>query len=139
MTPYNIITKFIKDVSFEIPDVETLLYIEQNINKYNLKVDVTSKALKNKLVQLETILKLEGDEELKRRFHLEVAVVAIVRFEEKIEDKKDFKKILLVNIPNELYPILYDVVSNLLKKSGLHNLDIKQKIDFNKLYEDQKK
>jgi preprotein translocase subunit SecB len=139
MTQYNIISKFIKDLSFEVPDVETLLYIEQNINKYNLKVDVTSKPLKNKLVQLETILKLEGDEELKRRFHLEINVAAIVRFEEKIEDKKGFKKILLVSVPNELYPIIYEVVSNLLKKSGLPNLEIKQKIDFNKLYESQKK
>ena len=139
MIKHKIITKFIKDVSFEIPDVETLLYVEENINKYNLNVDIKSIPLKNKLVQVETILKLEGNEELKRRFHIEVTVAAIIRFEEKIEEKKEFKKILLVDVPTEIYPILYEVVSNLLKKSGLPNLEIKQKIDFNALYESQKK
>ena len=136
MANYNIITKFIKDVSFEIPNVETLLYVEENINKYNVKVDIVSKILKNDLVQVDTILKIEGSEELKRRIQIEVTLAAVARInEEGMNDKKELKKIILIHVPTEIYPILFEAFSYLIKKSGLPNFVIQENVDFKKLYQ----
>ena len=135
MANYNIITKFIKDVSFEIPNVETLLYVEENINKYNAKVDIVSKILKNDLVQVDTILKIEGSEELKRRIQIEVTLAAVARINAGMNDKKELKKIILIHVPTETYPILFETFSYLIKKSGLPNFVIQENVDFKKLYQ----
>ena len=136
MANYNIITKFIKDISFEIPNVETLLYVEENINKYTVKIDIVSKILKNNLIQVDTILKIEGSEELKRRIQIEITLAAVARInEEGMNDKKELKKIILIHVPTEIYPILFETFSHLIKKSGLPNFVIQENVDFKKLYQ----
>ena len=135
MANYNIITKFIKDVYFEIPNVETLLYVEENINKYTVKIDIVSKILKNNLIQVDTILKIEGSEELKRRIQIQVTLAAVARINAGMNDKKELKKIILIHVPTEIYPILFEAFSYLIKKSGLPNFVTQENVDFKKLYQ----
>ena len=132
---YKILTKFLKDVSFEIPNAETFLTVANEITKYKLKVDIVSKPLKNKIIQVDTILKLENNsEENKKIARIEIIYSALVRLENKLEDKEKLKKIIVVDVPTEIYPDLIGIFEGLIVKSGLPKLNFSKKIDFAELY-----
>ena len=133
---YTIVTKFIKDISFEIPDAETLMALEENINKYVMKVDITSKHLKNKIIEVDTILRFEDTQETKRKAQVELTMATLVNVAIDLNNKKELKKIILIDVPTEIYPSLFDVFSTLLEKSGLRKLKVEKKIDFQKLYDE---
>ena len=134
---YKILTEFAKDISYETPDIETFLYVKNNISKYKLTIDINSKAIKNKIIEVNTILKFEETDLEKQKSHFEITYTAIVRIEQNIKDKKEMEKIILVNVPNKIYPNLEDLFLTLLKKSGFPNLKIKEKVDFEKLYQEK--
>ena len=132
---YKILTKFLKDVSFEIPNAETFLTVANEITKYKLKVDIVSKPLKNKIIQVDTILKLENNsEENKKIARIEIIYSALVRLENKLEDKEKLKKIIVVDVPTEIYPDLIGIFEVLIVKSGLPKINFSKKIDFAELY-----
>ena len=133
---YTIVTKFIKDISFEIPDAETLMALEENINKYVMKVDITSKHLKNKIIEVDTILRFEDTQETKRKAQVELTMATLVNVAIDLNNKKELQKIILIDVPTEIYPSLFDVFSTLLEKSGLRKLKVEKKIDFQKLYDE---
>ena len=136
---YEIISKFIKDISFEIPSAESFVLLEKEISHYNLVFDINSKPFKKNVIEVNTILKLIAKEKVKNKINVEINVAALVLIKDNLSDKKLLEKIILVKVPSDIYPILYDTFVYLFSKSGIKNIDIKKEVDFTKLYEERKK
>ena len=134
---FKILTEFVKDMSSETPDVQTYLFVKDNISKYHLDINVASKALKNKLVEVNTTLKFEDKELNEKKSHFEMTYVAIVKIDEKVINKKELEKILLCDVQNKIYPNLEKAFLALLHNSGFPEVKIEKKIDFNKLYDER--
>ena len=131
---FKILGQYIKDMSSETPDVETFLFVKDNISKYQLNIDITSKALKNKLIEVNTTLKFEDKEENSKKSYFEIIFATIVRVEEKVKEKKELEKIILCDVQKEIYPNLETSFLNLLHNSGYPGIKFEKKIDFEKLY-----
>ena len=131
---YKILGKFIKDMSSETPDIETFLFVKDYISKYQLNIDITSKALKNKLVEVNTTLKFEDKEENSKKSYFEIIFATIIRIGDKIKEKKDLEKIILCDVQKEIYPNLEKSFLNLLHNSGYPGIKFEKKIDCEQLY-----
>ena len=131
---YKILTKYIKDMSSETPNIETYIFVRDYIGKYQLNIDINSKPLKDKMVEINTILKFEDKQENKKKSHFEINYSTVVKIEENISEKKDLEKIILCEVPTEIYPDLEKSFLNLLHNSGYPNVKFEKKIDFEKLY-----
>ena len=131
---YKILGKFIKDLSSETPDVETFLFVKDYISKYQLNIDIKSKALKNKLIEINTTFKFEDKEENEKKSHFEIVFATVIRVGDHIKEKKDLEKIILCNVQKEIYPDLEKSFLNLLHDSGYPGIKFEKKIDFEKLY-----
>ena len=131
---YKILAKFIKDMSSETPDFETYIFVRDYIGKYQLNIDINSKPLKDKMVEINTILKFEDKQENKKKSYFEINYSAIVKVEENITEKKDLEKIILCDVPTEIFPELEKSFLNLLQNSGYPNVKLEKKVDFEKLY-----
>jgi preprotein translocase subunit SecB len=135
---YKIISKFIKDVSFEIPNAQSFVMIEKEILNYNLKFDINSKPFKENIIEVNTILRLSPNQEVKHKILTEINVSALVSLEKNLE-KKDIEKIILIKIPTEIYPTLYETFIYLFQQAGLKEVKIDKDVDFEKLYNQSKK
>ena len=131
---YKILGKFIKDMSSETSDVETFLFVKDYISKYQLNIDISSKALKNKMVEINTTLKFEDKDENSKKSHFEIIFATIVRINDEIKEKKDLEKIILCDVQKEIYPDLEKSFLDLLHNSGYPEIKFEKKIDFEKLY-----
>ena len=131
---YKILGKFIKDMSSETPDIETYIFVKDRISKYQLSIDINSKPLKNKMVEINTILKFVDKEESKKKSYFEINFTTIVKINDEINDKKDLEKIILCEVPKEIYPDLEKSLLNLLHNSGYPEIKFEKKIDFEQLY-----
>tara|TARA_Y100000590_G_scaffold42940_1_gene45692 strand:+ start:2046 stop:2477 length:432 start_codon:yes stop_codon:yes gene_type:complete len=131
---FKILTEFIKDMSCETPNVESYLFVKDNISKYHLNIEVASKALKNKIIEVNTTLKFEDKEPNERKSHFEMTYTSIVKIDEKVMDKKELGKILLCDVQNKIYPKLEKAFLNLLHNSGFSEVKFGKKVDFDKLY-----
>ena len=131
---YKILGKYIKDMSSETPDVETYIFVKDRISKYQLLIDINSKPLKNKMVEINTILKFVDKEESKKKSYFEINFTTIVKINDEINDKKDLEKIILCEVPKEIYPDLEKSLLNLLHNSGYPEIKFEKKIDFEQLY-----
>ena len=136
---YKIISKFIKDISFEIPNAKTYAMLEKEILKYNLNFDIKSKPFKDNIIEVNTILSLIPNQDVKYKILTEINVSTLVSIEKKYEDKKELERIILVDVPTEVYPSLYETFVYLFKQAGIKNIEINKKVDFKKLHEEQKK
>ena len=136
---YEIISKFIKDISFEIPSIETFVMLEKEVAKYNLVFDISSKPFKKKIIEVNTILKLAAKEEVKYKIHVEINATALVLIKADSTDKELLEKIILTKVPADVYPTLYDTFVYLFSASGIKNVSIKKIVDFEKLYNERKK
>ena len=134
---YKILGKFIKDMSSETPDIETYLFVKDYISKYQLNIDITSKALKDKLIEVNTTLKFEDKDDSKKKSYFEIIFATIVRVGENIKEKKDLEKIILCDVQKEIYPNLETSFMNLLHDSGYPGIKFEKKIDFEKLYNER--
>ena len=134
---YKILAEFAKDVSYETPDVETYLQTKDNILKYNLTLDIKSKFLKNKMVEVNIISKFQEPNLGKKKSNFEITYTAIVRIDENVTGKKEMEKIVLSDVPNEIYPRLEDLFITLVNKSGFPEVKIERKVDFEKLYKEK--
>ena len=132
---YKIIAKYIKDMSSETPDIETFVFVQDNITKYNLSIDITSQALKNKFIQINITLKFEDKEPNERKSHFEMIFATVIKLEEEIKEKKELEKIILCDVPQKIYPDLERIFLNLLHNSGHPEIKFEKKIDFEKLYQ----
>ena len=134
---YKILTEFTKDVSYEVPDVETYLETKDNILKYHLTLDINSKYLKNKMIEINIITKFQETNAEKKKSNFEITYAAIVRIDDDVTDEKEIKKIILSSVPNEIYPRLEDLFISLVNKSGFPEVKIERKVDFGKLYKEK--
>ena len=131
---YKILGKYIKDLSGETKDVETYLFVKDNISKYQLDIDITSKPLKNKMIEVNTKLKFEDKEENKKKAHFEIIFSTIIKINDDVKDKKILEKIILCDVQTEIYPNLEKSLLDLLHNSGYPGVKFEKKIDFEKLY-----
>ena len=134
---YKILTEFTKDVSYEVPDVETYLETKDNILKYHLTLDINSKFLKKKMIEVNIISKFQEANLEKKKSNFEITYAAIVRIDDDVTDEKEIKKIILSGVPNEIYPRLEDLFITLVNKSGFPEIKIEKKVDFEKLYKEK--
>ena len=131
---YKILGKYIKDMSSETPDVETYIFVTDYISKYQLNIDINSKALKNKMIEVNTILKFEDKQENKKKSYFEINYSTVVKINDEIKEKKDLEKIILCDVQIEIYPELEKSFLNLLHNSGYPDVKFEKKIDFEQLY-----
>ena len=131
---YKILGKYIKDLSSETPDVETYLYVRDNISKYQLGIDINSKALKNKMIEINTTFKFEDKNNSEKKSYFEIVYSTIIQVEEEIKEKKQLEKIILCDVQNKIYPQLEKSLLDLLHNSGYPGIKFEKKVDFESLY-----
>mgnify|MGYP002842612247 CR=1 FL=1 len=131
---YKIMSKFIKDISGETPDIETYLYVKDFISKYQLNIEINSRPLKAQVIEVNTLLKFHDITESKKKSHFEMTYTSVIKLNEKIKDKKVVEKIVLCDVQKEIYPELERALLNLLHTSGYPNIKFEKKIDFEHLY-----
>ena len=127
-------SKFIKDISGETPDIETYLYVKDFISKYQLNIEINSKPLKTQIVEVNTLLKFQDITESKKKSHFEMTYTSVIKLNEEIKDKKVLQKIILCDVQKEIYPELEKALLNLLHTSGYPNIKFEKKVDFEELY-----
>ncbi len=131
---YKILGRFIKDLSSETPDLETYLIVRDRISKYQLGIDINSKALKNKMIQVDTTFKFTDREQSKKKSYFEIVNSTIIKVNEEVTDKKELEKIVLCDVQTKIYPELEKSLLNLLNDSGYPGIKIEKKVDFENLY-----
>jgi len=131
---YKILGKYIKDLSSETKDIETYLFVKENISKYQLGIDITSQALKNKMIEVNTTLKFEDKEESKKKAYFEIVFSTIVKVNDDVKEKEEMQEIILSDVQTQIYPDLEKSFLNLLHNSGYPEIKFEKKIDFKKLY-----
>ena len=131
---YKIMSKFIKDISGETPDIETYLYVKDYISKYQLNIEINSKPLKNEIIEINTMLKFHDNSESKKKSHFEMTYTTVIKLEDGIKDKKVLEKIILCDVQKEVYPEIEKSLLSLLHTSGYPNIKFEKKVDFENLY-----
>ena len=131
---FKILAKFIKDLSSETPDIETYIFVKDRISKYQMDIDINSKALKNKMIEINTKCKFQDKEENKKKSYFEIIYSTIVKLDDEISDKKEIEKIILCDAQIEIYPSLEKSLLDLLHNSGYPGIKFEKKIDFEALY-----
>ena len=136
---YQIISKFIKDISFEIPNVQSFVMLEKEIANYSLNFDVKSKPYKDNIIEVNTTLKMVPNQNVKHKILGEITGASLVSIDKNFKDKTELEKIVLVNIPQEIYPTLYETFVFLFKQAGIKNIQINKEVNFQKLFDTRKK
>ncbi len=134
---FKILANYIKDLSSETSDIETYLFVKENISKYNLNIDITSKALKNKLIEVNTTLKFQDKNQSEKKSYYEIVYASIIRVDDDITEKKDLEKIVLCDVPTKILPKLEKAFLDLVHNSGHPEIKLEKKIDFEKLYNER--
>ena len=135
---YKILSKFIKDISFEIPNAQAFVMIEKEILNYNLNFDIKSAPFKDNIIEVSTILRITPNQNVKHKILTEINLSTLVSIEKNFEDKKELEKIILVKIPTEVYPTLYETLQYIFSQAGVQNIKIDKKVDFEKMYNEKK-
>ena len=131
---YKILGKYIKDMSSETPDIETYIFVKDYISKYQLGIDINSKELKNKMVEINTLLKFEDKLGSEKKSYFEINFSTIIKVNDEIKEKRDLEKIILCDVQIEIYPDLEKSLLDLLHNSGYPGIKFEKKVDFEKLY-----
>ena len=131
---YKIISSFIKDMSSGTPDAQTFIFVRDKISKYKLNIDINSKAVKKGIIEVNTIIRFSDQPEISKKAHFEITYTSIVKVDEKVSDKKEMEKIILCDVPNQIYPDLERIFLNLLTDSGYPGVKFEKKINFTELY-----
>ena len=131
---YKILAQFVKDISSETPDVQSYIFVKENISKYQLNIDINSKALKNKMIEVNTTLKFEDKDANEKKSYFEIIYASIVRMDESVKEKEEMEKIILCDVQNKIYPNLEKTFLDLLHNSGFPEVKLDKKIDFTQLY-----
>ncbi len=135
---YKIISKFIKDISFEIPTAQAFVLLEKEIANYTLNFDIKSNPFKDNIIEVNTILRISPNQDVKHKVLTEINLTALVSIEKNFEDKEELKKIILIKIPTEVYPTLYETFVYLFSQAGIKNIKIEKEVNFEKMYNERK-
>ena len=136
---HKIISKFIKDISFEIPNAQSFIMLEKEIANYSLNFDIKNKPFKNNIIEVTTTLKMVPNQNVKHKILGEITGSSLVSIDNDFENNAELEKIVLVKVPQEIYPTLYETFVFLFKQSGINNIQINKEVNFQKLYESRKK
>ena len=136
---YKIISKFIKDISFEIPNAQAFVMLEKEIANYTLNFDIKSNPFKDNIIEVNTVLRISPNQDVKHKILTEINLAALVSIEKNFENKKILEKIILVDIPQEVYSTLYETFVYLFSQAGIKNIEIEKNVDFEKMYNERKK
>ena len=134
---YKILAKFIKDISAETPDLETYIFVKDYIAKYNLHIDITSLAIKNRIIEINTKLSLSDPNESEKKIYFEIIYATVVKIDETIKNSKEIEKIVLCDVQNKIYPELEKIFLKLIVDSGYPEPRPNKKIDFEELYKNK--
>jgi preprotein translocase subunit SecB len=134
---YEILAEFVKDMSSETPDIETFIFVKGNIKNYHLNIDLNSKPIKNKIIEVNTILRFEDKNLENKKSHFEITYTAVVKIDDDVDEKKELEKIILCDVPKTIYPNLEKIFLTLLISSGLPEVKIEKKVDFEKLFNER--
>ena len=135
---FKILAQFIKDMSSETADAQTYLFVKENISKYHLNIDIKSKAIKDKIIEVNTLLKFEDSKKSEKKSHFEINYATIIKIDDELKNKKeDLQKVLLCDVQNIIYPKLEKSFISLLENSGFPGIKLENKINFNKLYNEK--
>ena len=134
---YKIISKFIKDISFEIPNAQAFVMLEKEISNYNLNFDIKSNPFKDNIIEVNTILRISPNQNVKHKILTEINFTALVSIEKNFEDKKELEKIVLIKIPTDIYPTLYETFIYLFTQAGVNNISIEKEVNFEKMYKEK--
>ena len=134
---YKIISKFIKDISFEIPTAETFFMLEKEISKYSLNFDIKGNKFKKNVIEVNTVLRLTPNQDIKHKILVEINLTAMVTIENNLIDKKELEKIILVKVPTEVYPVLYETFVYLFSQAGIKNINITKEVNFEDLHKNK--
>ena len=134
---FKILTQYIKDISSETRDVETYLFVQDNISKYHLSIDITSKPLKNRLIEINTTLKFEDKEGNEKKSHFEMIYATVINIDNELKEKNDLQKIILCDVQISIYPKIEKALLDLIHNSGFPEVKFEKKIDFEKLYKEK--
>ena len=136
---YKIISKYIKDISFEIPNTQAFVMLEKEISNYSLNFDIKSNSYKKNIFEVNTLLKISPNQDVKHKILTEITCTTLVSIEDNFDNKKELEKIILIKVPTEVYPTLYQTFVYLFQQAGIKNIQIDKKVDFEKLYNERKK
>ena len=136
---HKIISKFIKDISFEIPNAQSFVMLEKEISNYSLNFDIKSIPYKENIIEVNTTLKMVPNQNVKHKILGEITGASLVSIEKDFKNKNELEKIILIEIPQTIYPTLYDTFVYLFKQAGVKNIEIKKEVDFKKLFNSRKK
>ena len=134
---YKILEKYVKDMSSETPNLETYLFVKDQIARYQLHIDIKTKPLKNNLIETNTIFRFEDKYGSKKKSYFEIIYATVIKINENIKKKEELEKIILCDVQKEIYPELEKTLLNLLHNSGYPNINFDKKVDFEKLYNDR--
>ena len=135
---YKIISKYIKDISFEIPNTQAFVMLEKEISNYGLNFDIKSNSYKKNICEVNTLLRITPNQDVKHKILAEITCAALVSVEKNFDNKKELEKIILIKIPMEIFPLLYETFVYLFKQAGIKNIQIEKTVDFQKLYDKRK-
>ena len=131
---YKILGNYIKDLSSETPNIETYLFVKEKISTYQLNIDINSKALKNKMVEVNTTFKFQDKEENKKKSHFEIIYSSIIKMEDSVKNKNEMEKIILCDLQIEIYPKIEKALLDLLHNSGYPDIKFDKKVNFEELF-----
>ena len=134
---YKILSGYVKDLSSETPNVESYLYTKDNISKYELDIDISSKPLKDKLIEVNTTLKFQDKSQIEKKSYFEVVYSSVIKIGDDIKEKKELQKIILCDIQNEIFPKLEKILTNMIADSGYAGVKFDKKVDFTKLFKEK--
>ena len=134
---YKILEKFVKDMSSETPNLETYLFVKDQIARYQLHIDINTKPLKNNLIETNTIFRFEDKSASKKKSYFEIIYATVIKINENIKNKEELEKIILCDVQKEIYPELEKTLLDLLHNSGYADVKFDKKVDFEKLYNDR--
>ena len=136
---YRIISKFIKDISLEIPDAQSFVLLEKEIANYSLNFDIKSKPYKDNIIEVDTTLKMIPNQNVKHKILCEITGACLVSIDKDFDNRNELEKIVLIKVPQETYKNLYDTFVFLFKQAGVQNIQIHKEVDFQKLFDSRKK
>ena len=131
---YRILGEFIKDISAETKDVESYIYTKENISKFKLFIDISTKPLKNKMAEVSIKTKFKEADDNQKNSYFEMIYAVIVKIDVDVNTKEVLEPIFLKEVPTEVYPKIEKIFLDLLNHSGYPNVKFESKVDFNELY-----
>ena len=131
---YKIVGKYIKDLKFEIPNPKTFFLLEKNISNYKISIDIKSKQFKDKIIEVETTLMLNPNNNDFDKINTKIIFATIIEIDGQLTDKQALEEVILIKVPNEVYPEIRSVFILLFEKSKIKKIKIEESIDFKQLY-----